>query len=192
MKLCECGCGRSTAIILLTDTRKGRIKGEYNRFVTGHNNRGKRGHETSRWNGGRTIHQSGYLCVRTPCHPRASNSGYVFEHILVAEKALGRYLPPKAVVHHANEKKDDNRNCNLVICENEAYHRLLHQRARAYQATGSIHGVRCYLCGTWGTPEDIPGKRGGSRFHETCGKAFEKEQSRKRRQKKTRPDGPLT
>lgn len=63
---------------------------------------------------GRTL-----LYNRVKCygHPRADSSGNVLEHILIAEKALGKHLPDKAEVHHVNEIKTDNRNENLVICQ---------------------------------------------------------------------------
>ena len=54
------------------------------------------------------------------------------QHVLVAEKALGRELPNGARVHHANGIKSDNRPDNLVICPDEAYHMLLHKRIREY------------------------------------------------------------
>lgn len=73
--------------------------------------------------------------------PRLSSAGYVmiyqadgpknhrrrFEHVLVAEAALGRKLKRDEVVHHINLNKADNRNCNLLICSN-AYHRWLHHQ----------------------------------------------------------------
>lgn len=69
-----------------------------------------------------------------------TNAGYIlitvdgvrkYEHIHVAEEALGRPLPDKAVVHHMNEKPMDNHTfMNLIICPNQAYHMLLHKRMR--------------------------------------------------------------
>lgn len=54
--------------------------------------------------------------IRIPEHPRAkSNNGYVFEHILVMEEELGRYLEPEENVHHLNGIKDDNRLENLEL-----------------------------------------------------------------------------
>jgi len=68
------------------------------------------------WRGGRTKHKAGYLMVRVPAHPRARTGiGYVFEHILVMEALLGRYLLPDENVHHRNGVKDDNRPENLEL-----------------------------------------------------------------------------
>lgn len=67
------------------------------------------------WKGGRSRHKAGYIVIRVPEHPRAVNTTYVFEHILVMEDLLGRYLRPEETVHHRNGVKDDNRPENLEL-----------------------------------------------------------------------------
>lgn len=74
--------------------------------------------------------------VYAPTHPKASASGCVYRHMLVAEQALGHYLPAKSHVHHVDGDPHNNDTRNLVICEDAAYHRLLHVRTRILKAGG--------------------------------------------------------
>lgn len=68
------------------------------------------------WRGGATYHKSGYVMRRSAGHPRArATSPYVFEHVLVMEERLGRYLLEGESVHHMNGVKDDNRIENLEL-----------------------------------------------------------------------------
>lgn len=76
----------------------------------------------------------------------------VFEHKIIAERALGKSLPPRAEIHHANENKLDNRNANLVICPSRAYHSLLHQRLRALEACGNPNWRQCIFCKQYDDP----------------------------------------
>jgi len=68
------------------------------------------------WKGGKVRHQAGYIMRCFVGHPRANTSKrYVFEHILVMEEFLGRYLFSEENVHHKNGVKDDNRIENLEL-----------------------------------------------------------------------------
>jgi len=40
-KLCACGCRRTTAVIIKTDKKQKRVKGAHNKFINGHNAKGK-------------------------------------------------------------------------------------------------------------------------------------------------------
>ena len=53
--------------------------------------------------------------IWAPMHPRAGKSPYVFEHILVMERLLGRHMLTDESVHHRNGVKDDNRPENLEL-----------------------------------------------------------------------------
>jgi hypothetical protein len=90
-----------------------------------------------------------HAMVYRPDHPKASASGMVYEHVLIAEAALGHYLPSGADIHHVNESPRDNRNRNLVICQDAAHHKLLHARARIVRAGGNPDTQRlCSKCST--------------------------------------------
>jgi hypothetical protein len=73
----------------------------------------------------RRLHEQGYIMIW-------DGKKYVMEHVLLAEQALGRKLPPGAVVHHMNEDPADNLTpLNLVICPDQAYHLLIHRLMKA-------------------------------------------------------------
>ena len=73
--------------------------------------------------GNKTIHTNGYVLVHVGRKQRR------YEHVLVAEKAIGRKLRRGEVVHHINCVKTDNRPENLLVCTH-AYHLALHARMR--------------------------------------------------------------
>lgn len=86
------------------------------------------GEKNGNWKGGRTICSNGYVGIRMPNHPRVMRNGYVYEHILVAEKMLGRPLQPGEMPHHKNEIPTDNRPENLEVVVSHAEHRLRHRK----------------------------------------------------------------
>lgn len=54
-----------------------------------------------------------------------------YEHVFVAEKALGKKMPPGAVIHHVDGNGLNNDPTNLVICPDKKYHSLIHARMEA-------------------------------------------------------------
>lgn len=77
------------------------------------------GQDHYNWKGGRhltsRLDDRGYVLIHSPNHPHKNRGNYVFEHRLVMEKKIGRYLLPHETVHHINGDKTDNRKENLEL-----------------------------------------------------------------------------
>lgn len=87
----------------------------------------KHGENHPQWKGG-IEEKNGYLFEYSPNHKRA-NKGKVRQHILVAEKKIGRPLKKNEVVHHINQNRKDNRPENLEVMTNSE-HSKLHWKLR--------------------------------------------------------------
>ena len=150
---CKCGCGMPTPVARKTVTRLGHKKGEPVTFVHGHHRRGHFGPSSTNWRGG-TWRSGEYLKTTCRGHPRADGSGGVFDHVLVAERALSRYLTPDEIVHHVNRDTMDNRPENLMVMTRKD-HTELHRADRAQSACGRRHWRKCDVCGEYGDPAQM-------------------------------------
>ena len=98
-------------------------------------NKGKKfsqfsGYKHPNWKGGKSITPCGYTLIYCPHHPQRDERNYVFEHRLVMEKYLKRYLKSEEVVHHVNGIKTDNRIKNLRLFINDNEHQKHHWRSK--------------------------------------------------------------
>jgi len=80
------------------------------------------------FNGGKYVDDKGYVRVLRPRHP-SNIVGYVYEHRLLMEAFLDRYLQSWETVHHINEEKLDNRLNNLYLCTGSE-HTAIHSEGR--------------------------------------------------------------
>lgn len=129
---CQCGCGEKTEISPRNWKRMGYVKGQPFRVRPSHSRRVTRA-------------PSVYRTKRVA----GSRHGSVLEHVLIAERALGKPLPPGVQVHHVDENRRNNANANLVICQDQSYHHLLHRRARVLRAGGNPNtDLVCFACNT--------------------------------------------
>lgn len=61
------------------------------------------------------LSKNGYFYVYFKKHPFSDKSGRVFEHRIIMEQKISRYLYPFENVHHKNGIKTDNRIENLEL-----------------------------------------------------------------------------
>lgn len=124
----------------------------------------------------------GYRRLWAKNHPYNNGQRLMFEHVMLAERAIGKSLPKGAVVHHVNGDRGDNSPENLVVCENQTYHFLLHRRQDALAACGNPNYRQCCFCKQWDEPNNIHQCRPTSTYHhKACAAEWQRELRRERR-----------
>ena len=135
----------------VSESLKGKVKSEEHRHKISDSLKGKKLSEETRrkisekesgsnnwhWKGGISKSGNGYINKKCPNHPNKKKSGYVFEHRLIMEMKLGRYLDPKEIVHHINGITDDNRIDNLTLFESNSKHSKYHYEIRKFRKRGT-------------------------------------------------------
>lgn len=100
----------------------------------------------------RFLEPNGYYYVYMPDHHRAKPNGCVAEHILVAEKKLGRPLRDGEVVHHEDEDKTNNSEDNLYIFVSNAAHSSFHNGGKRFpvgdvwDTEKVVYEIKCSVC----------------------------------------------
>lgn len=151
---CHCGCGQKTNIAKKTRNSQGVVAGEPRKYIHNHH------HKIIPIDG--MSFSGGYTKIKFPGHPRADRDDYVLTHILVAEAALGKPLPKGAEIHHhPSGTRFDNR--QIVICQDCAYHKLLHKREAALLACGHANWLKCSFCEQYDDPDNLYTFRSKSR-----------------------------
>ena len=167
---CACGCGGKTTIAKRTKGKA--IKGQFNKFCHGHGAHAMNNKHGPNWRGGRT-NRGIYPIVFAPGHPRADDKGYVPEHIIQSEKALGKYLPKGVEIHHFTPDQ-------LVICQDQGFHKMLHRRQRAYEDCGHASWRKCWICREYSDPDGMV-KRGTIYVHRECNNKYLREYKKVKR-----------
>jgi hypothetical protein len=137
------------------------MRDKLGRFVKGHHSspltefkKGERCKEKHpQWKGGKH-YCNGYIAVLAPEHPNSNKRGRIYEHRLVIEDKIGRYLTKNESVHHINGIKTDNRLENLVVCKSQKEHYSHHDLERKvnknkifdlFEKNKSIHYIAKYF-----------------------------------------------
>lgn len=110
-----------------------------------------------------------YIPIRTsiyaPTHPNARQGGLMDADRMYAVEVLGKYLSKDTVLHHHKGE-------TFVLCQNKAYHNLLHQRLRAYEETGDAHKRKCIICKQYDLLENLEEHKQNKKYvnyrHKSC------------------------
>jgi hypothetical protein len=121
---CACGCGDVAPIITYNAPKRGYVKGERARFISGHNSRGK----GTGWYFDHTKNRM-YVIARD-----GSRNAY---YRIVAGNMIGRKVRNDEEVHHLNGDSTDDRPENLSVLP-VGRHRRLHYASRTLDEKGRL------------------------------------------------------
>jgi hypothetical protein len=74
---------------------------------------------------------------------------------IMVETRLGRRLKHPELVHHVDGNVKNNDPSNLVVCPDQRYHKLIHQRTDAMNACGNPNWLKCEYCKKYGPASEV-------------------------------------
>lgn len=123
VRVCACGCGEPTLLHRQSWHAIGVVAKTPQTWVAGHQLRRHFPHNANQTDA------RGYFRRFVPGHPNASKHGFVYEHRLIVEAHIGRYLTRNEEVHHIDGNKSNNNIDNLRVMT-KASHRTLHHKGK--------------------------------------------------------------
>jgi len=138
--------------------------------------KGMKGKDNPSWKRGWAYSSDGAIFIH-------ENGTQVLEHRKIVAEILKRPLNSKNPIHHLDKNQANNSNSNLVLCENDAYHQLLHMRKRAYDACGHANWLRCKYCKKYDSPKNIKIQLCAGRertYHKPCRNKYMREWKKRR------------
>lgn len=85
--------------------------------------------------------KTGYPAYHNPDHPRSSNVGYVFKHVLEMEKYIGRTPNRSEPIHHVDLDRTNYHISNLYLCKNNSAHQQIHSQLNKVIKTLIAKGI---------------------------------------------------
>ena len=126
-----------------------------------------------------------YKDITVQYHPKKRPNGCVYEHVLVMEKILGRYLLDGEVVHHNDENKSNNKPSNLIVFQTQADHARYHSSTYKELIQNDNGSYACikntYICKHCGI--EYEGEKGSSYCSNICAADIRKSATRPSKEK---------
>ena len=119
----------------------------------------------------RTWFRNGRLYVHRPNHPYANLRGFISNARAVIEDTISKNLSERMIPHHVDGDPSNDKNNNLVACEDLAYHNLIHARERALEACGNVHWRPCCVCHKYDDLKNLDKDR-SHYYHKPCKNAY--------------------
>lgn len=85
----------------------------------------------------------------------------------VVNGILGKIVGTTHPIHHFDGNFSNNANNNLVACQDQRYHSLIHRRTKAYFACGHANWRRCSYCGEYDSVYNLY-INGKNCYHTNC------------------------